>query len=391
MAPIKRDWHYNQHSQTNPSVTIQHNSHVTQAKMTTSTTIVTTTGQAKTSLPIVLGCMTLGAPDHPQTRIHTPEDEAAFLSTFASHGHTMLDTSIMYGGGTSEARLGFHGVGGSGRSGPNSSFRVATKIYPTRGRVPPPMPQYSLTESSIRETLATSLASLGTESVDLYYFHAPDVETPVVESLRVVDQLVREGKVGRFGISNYTAEQVREMCEVCRREGLVKPVVYQGLYNAVHRVVEKELLPVLREEGIAFYAFNPLAGGFLAGRFKRGDVVDGEGGRFDAKTQQGKAYVDRYWNDEMFEAVEIVRRAVVKDADGKEGGLGMAECALRWMMWHGELRREMGDAVIIGASSAEQLEGNLRAFEKGRLPEGVVKAFDEGWEVVKGRNTVYWH
>jgi aflatoxin B1 aldehyde reductase len=109
------------------------------------------------------------------------------------------------------------------------------------------------------------------------------------------------------------------------------------------------------------------------------------GSRFDPNRNQGKNYRRRYWNDEYFDALEILRKAT------KKAGISEAEAALRWIANHSLLKKEFGDAIIIGASSAKQLEENLANLEKGPLPEEVLQAFDEGWAKVKGIAKPYFH
>jgi aflatoxin B1 aldehyde reductase len=353
------------------------------------TSIATPT--ATTALPIILGCMTLGTPNDPQTRIKTLAAETAFLTTFASHGHTLLDTSPMYTSTTSESHLGAQRPLLT-----HHNLVIGTKIYPTASHAAlakqynPDIDLFSLSPTDIARSLDASLKRLGgLDSVDTFYFHAPDRSegSDLLASLRGIAALYKQGKFRRWGISNYKAEEVREilrLCEEHKEEGLVKPAVYQGLYNGLHRAVEAELLGVLREGGVGFAAYNPLAGGLLTGRYRMGGERE-VGGRFDEGTFQGKGYVKRYWNEEMFEAVEGVRMAA------ERCGLTVAECALRWMMHHSELKRELGDAVLIGASSVEQLEGNLRDLEKGPLPKEVCDAMDRGWAIVEEKNQTYWH
>ncbi|ETN38015.1 uncharacterized protein HMPREF1541_07638 [Cyphellophora europaea CBS 101466] len=337
--------------------------------------------QPTTALAVVLGCMTIGDAAHSQSRIKSEEEEKAFLDAFASHGHTMLDTAIMYSSGSCEKHLGSLDL-------PSRGLVVATKIYPTASAFPgAPVPQYSHTRECIRATLAESLSSLQTPSVDLYYLHAPDRNTPFLDSLRAITELHQEGRFARFGVSNYTAADMREMLALCEQHNLLKPTVYQGMYNALHRAVELELLPLLREHGIAFYAYNPLAGGYLTDRYQRDTKLEGleRGSRFDPSTFQGKGYIARYWNDAMFDALELLRPVA------KKFGLGEAECALRWMMHHGLLEAKFGDAVVVGASSVAQLEGNLTLMEKGPLPEEVLRVLDQGWQRTKDVNVKYWH
>jgi aflatoxin B1 aldehyde reductase len=167
------------------------------------------------------------------------------------------------------------------------------------------------------------------------------------------------------------------------------PSVYQGVYHTLHRTIEQELIPCLRKYGMSFYAFNPLAGGWLTSRYKR-DTPDSSikaGSRFDPNRLQGKMYRERFWNDAFFDALELLRDSLKQEGSG----MSESETALRWMMHHSQLRREYGDKVIIGASSKGQLEMNLRDFEKGGLPESVVGALDKGWTGCRAVTWKYFH
>jgi aflatoxin B1 aldehyde reductase len=237
----------------------------------------------------------------------------------------------------------------------------------------------------LREGLMRSKAALKADKLDIWYLHGPDRSVPYEETLREVNKLYQEGHFERFGISNYMAWEVAQMCEICERNGWIKPTVYQGLYNALHRVVEPELFPCLRHYGLSLYCFNPLAGGLLTDRYHRDTEQVEPGSRFDPNRWQGRFTRVRYWNDAYFDALDLLRPVA------KKHGLTEAECALRWLTHHSLLKREHGDAIIVGASSAKQLEENLAACDKGPLPEDVVQALDEGWLKVKSVATKYWH
>lgn len=262
-----------------------------------------------------------------------------------------------------------------------------TKFYPNlHGYMGPAVTH--LDAKSLNAGLDTSLKMLGdAEKVDLWYLHAPDRTIPLEETLKAVNELYEQGKFNRWGISNYMAWEVATICQICDREGYKRPEVYQGVYNALHRTIEVELLPCLRNYDMAFYAFNPLAGGYLTDKFHRNTEEDAieAGSRFDPKRMQGKAYRARYWNDEFFSALDLVRAAT------KEAGIRESEAALRWMMHHSQLDKKFGDKVIIGASSEKQLEQNLKDFEGDSLPEGVLKAFDQGREICRGVTWKYFH
>lgn len=337
------------------------------------------TGQQKSPVNIVFGAMTFGKAGVEQTRVHTYDEAAAIIDVFQKHGHNEIDTSRYYGEGSSEEYL-------AAIDWKKRGLVMDTKYYPTAGRGMPGA-QTTHKPAELRENLLASLKALNTDKIDMWYLHGPDRTTPYEETLAEVDKLHKEGYFTRFAISNYMAWEVAQISEICIKNNWIRPSVYQGVYNALHRTVELELFPCLRHYGMAFFNYNPLAGGYLTDRYHReqeGSSIE-KGSRFDPNTWQGNAYRTRYWNDEMFDALEILRPVA------KQHGLTEAECALRWMTHHSLLKRESGDAVIIGASSTKHLEQNLIDLEKGPLPDDVVKALDQGWERTRGKCSKYFH
>ncbi|KAL7815539.1 NADP-dependent oxidoreductase domain-containing protein [Trichoderma gracile] len=314
------------------------------------------------ALKIVFGAMTLGEKGANQARVHTLEECAEILDVFQEYGHSEVDTARVYGGGSSEKFLGQ-------LEWQKRGIVMDTKLAPHG--------EYDHTPASIRKGLLDSLEALGSDKVDMWYLHAPDHNTPYEDTLREVNKLYEEGYFTRFGISNYSAWETAQLCEISIRNGWKKPDVYQGVYNGLHRAVEPELFPCLRYYGIAFYQYNPLAGGILTDKYKLEYTEHEEGSRFDPKRPQGAQYRARYWNETYFKALDVVRPVAAKL------GIPTAEAALRWSLHHSLLKREHGDAIIIGASSARQLRENLTSLEKGPLPDELVAAFDEGWEVAK--------
>jgi len=330
----------------------------------------------KTAVKIVFGAMTLGKKGAEQVRVHDIGEATAILDTFQKYGHDEIDTAIVYGGGSSEKILGeLHWQ--------DRGIVLDTKFSP-RTDLGLGVPATHSPEH-LREALKQSLKSLQTDKIDMWYLHAPDRSTPYEVTLREVNNLYKQGYFKRFGISNYAAWEVAQIVEICDKNGWIKPTAYQGVYNALHRAVEPELFPCLRHYGISFYEFNPLAGGYLTDRYTRDQSQVEEGSRFDPNRRQGQNYRQRYWNDAYFDALDILRPVVRKH------GISEAEAALRWVTNHSQLKREFGDAIIIGASSAKQLDENLTNLEKGPLPDDVLKAFDEGWARVKGICASYFH
>ncbi|KAF8906057.1 Aldo/keto reductase [Gymnopilus junonius] len=327
----------------------------------------------KSALNIVMGAMTFGEPGKEGARVHDIKDVEAILDAFRAHGHTEIDSARTYAGGTSEEYLGKIDLLSKG-------FKIETKLSPNKK-----LAEFiSHDPEGLRKNLLKSLEALNVDSLDIWYLHAPDHTVPYEITLKAVNDLYKEGYFKRFGISNYAAWEVAEIVAICKANGYIQPTAYQGIYNAVHRVVEPELLPCLRKFGISFYEFNPLAGGFFTGRYTSLDDIPDEGSRFDPNRTQGKNYRNRYWQEPYFDALATVRDIAEKH------NLTLSEVALRWVSHHSLLKREYGDAILIGASSLKHIEENLNDLEKGPLPDEVVKVLDDAWFSVQRYATRYF-
>ena len=263
---------------------------------------------------------------------------------------------------------------------------MGTKLYPNAGG---PLDKghnaYTHTPQDVRRGLTDSLKALDTKEIDMFYLHGPDRKYSFEDTLREVNALHKEGYFKRFGISNYMSWEVARICEICRANGWIQLTVYQGIYHALQRRIEDELLICLRYYGISLYAFQPLAGGFLTGRYERDQTEFEAGSRFDPKILQGNLHRNRYWNDQYFDALDEFKAA----SDNHK--LTVAEVALRWLKYHSEMSEELGDAIIVGASSTKHLEENLADLEKGPLPDEVVAAVGMSWPKVKAAAPKYWH
>ncbi|EPE30579.1 NAD(P)-linked oxidoreductase [Glarea lozoyensis ATCC 20868] len=343
------------------------------------------TQNQKSAVNVIFGAMTFGREGTEQARVSNLDDCKAILDIFQAHGHNQIDTARFYGEGSSEQYLG-------DLDWQSRGIVMDTKYFPTAGKPlsSPDQPEGGWTHSPehVKQNLMTSLKALKTDKVDMWYLHAPDRSTPYEVTLKAINELYKEGRFKRWAVSNYMAWEVAQMCEICKREGYPLPSVYQGVYNALHRAVEPELFPCLRKYGMAFYAFNPLAGGYLTARYKREEKSNKieEGSRFDPNRMQGKMYRQRYWNEEYFDALDILREAAGKH------GLSEAECALRWMTHHSLLKKEFGDGIIIGASSTKHMEENMKFLDDPNpLPEDILQALDAGWDRVKGISNKYFH
>ncbi|XP_028260838.1 aflatoxin B1 aldehyde reductase member 3 [Parambassis ranga] len=286
------------------------------------------------------------------------------VKAFLDRGHRLVDTALMYVDGKSEEIIGNMSL--------PKTVSIATKANPWDGK--------TLKPESVRSQLQTSLQRLKTDCVDLFYLHAPDHQNPIQDTLRACNELHKEGKFKEFGLSNYASWEVAEIVCICRHNSWIVPTVYQGMYNATTRQVETELLPCLRYYGMKFYAYNPLAGGLLTGKYHYEDKDASQpAGRFFGNNWAA-AYRDRYWKQSHFQAIDMVQKAL-ETAYGSEKP-SMTSAAMRWMYHHSQLKGDLGDGVIIGMSSMEQLQQNLAAAEEGPLDQRVVDAFKDAWNLV---------
>ncbi|KAK3512741.1 hypothetical protein QTP70_023522, partial [Hemibagrus guttatus] len=327
----------------------------------------------------VLGSMAFGGRADADT-------SAKMVQAFLERGHVELDSAFMYTDGNAEAIIGAMQL--------PQTVRIATKANPWEGK--------TLKPESVRSQLETSLKRLRTQSADIFYLHAPDHENPIQDTLRTCNELHKEGKFKELGLSNYASWEVAEIYTICKHHSWVLPTVYQGMYNATTRQVETELLPCLRYFAMRFYAFNPLAGGLLTGKYLYEDKDQAQpAGRFFGH-KWAAVYRDRFWKESHFQAIDSVLKALDTAYASEKPSLTSA--ALRWMYHHSQLRvrvpessteysrndkdlisghrAELGDAVIIGMSTMEQLEENLAAAEEGPLKQEVVDAFKRGWDLV---------
>ncbi|KAE9392441.1 Aldo/keto reductase [Gymnopus androsaceus JB14] len=319
----------------------------------------------KSELNVVMGAMTFGKEGTMGARVHDLKDVDAILDVFVAHGHTEIDTSRTYSGGTSEEMIGKVDWKSKG-------LKLETKLIALHidsKTTPPQVQEYArhLSTENIEHTyedmkkhILRSLKALNTDQLEMWYLHTPDRTIPYDVTMKAVNDLYKEGYFKKFAISNYMAWEVAEIVGICKANQYIMPSVYQGIYNAIHRSAEAELFLCLRKYGIAFYGFNPLAGGFFTGRYASLEDKPEPGSRFDPDivARQGRPYADAH-------------------------NLTMAEIALRWVSHH--------DAVLIGASSVAHIEQNLVDLEKGPLPEEVVKALDDAWESVKPFAAKYHH
>jgi aryl-alcohol dehydrogenase-like predicted oxidoreductase len=278
-------------------------------------------------------------------------------------GINFFDTANAYTGGASETFLG------RALKGRRNSVILASKVSNKVGDAPD---QKGLSRPAIRRAIDESLMRLETDYLDLYYMHLPDYATPIEESVDAMNELVKEGKVRHVAQSNYAAWQVVEMEWICADKKYQPVSVSQPMYNLLARGIEQEFLPMSKAFSIANVVYNPLAGGLLTGKHSAAEPI--QGSRFD----KNKMYLDRYWHEDDFNAVEAVRKIAEKS------GRSMVSLALCWLLNHTPI-----ECVILGASKLDQLDQNLKAAEEGPLDEETLQALDEVWQHLRGVTPKY--
>lgn len=309
---------------------------------------------------IALGTMTFGY-DGRGVRITDREEVRGLLGELAAHGHDELDTCYVYGDGTTEQMLGDLSAA--------RRFRLAVRFDPL-------VTPHGHEPDALAVSMRASLNRLQTDKAQILYLNVRDPRTPIEATLRGVQALHDEGLFDELGLSNMSADDVAEYTEVARQHSLIRPTVYQGLYNAISRTAEADLLPVLREQGIRFHAYNPLAGGAFASGFGQENQVQ-DGSRFDKQHRQGREYRDRYWNETYLSALADVAEAC------RAHGVAPTDAALRWLVHHSALDGELGDGIILGASSLRHLRHNLAAVADGPIAASVLAAIEDAAQITR--------
>lgn len=270
------------------------------------------------------------------------EEEAARSCVLAAldEGISTFDTADAYAGGRAEEVLG-RALKGVRRE----SVEICTKVYWPVGDGPN---NSGLSRKHITESLHNSLRRLGTDYVDLYQAHRYDYETPLEETLRAFDDLVRAGKALYIGVSEWRAEEIEAALRLAAQMGLDRIVSNQPQYNMLWRVIEPEVVPVCQREGVGQIVFSPIAQGVLTGKYRPGAEPPAGSRATDEKS--GANFISRWMTDEVLTA------AAGLPALAAEAGLTPAQLAVAWV-----LQNPTVSAAIVGATRAEQVKDNAGA------------------------------
>ncbi len=278
------------------------------------------------------------------------EEPASFaiLDRAVDAGVTFLDSADVYPlGGSLETVGRTEEIIGRwlAERGNRDRILIATKC---RGRMGPGPNDEGLSRQHILAAVDASLLRLGTDYIDLYQTHYFDPNTPIEETLRALDDLLRAGKVRYVGCSNYPAWRLAAALSASERLGIARYDSVQPRYNLLYREIESELIPLCRDRGLGVLVYNPLAGGFLSGKYSKGE--DPRAGTRFTLGRAGRMYQWRYWQEAQFDAVQELGKAA------EQRGLDLVSLAVAWV-----LAQPGVSSAIIGASRPEQLDASLAA------------------------------
>ena len=285
----------------------------------------------------------------------------AILDRALEAGVNFIDTADVYPVPASVATAGrTEEVIGRWLKGKRHRVVLATKCA---ARVGPGPNDEGSSRQHILDAIDASLRRLQTAYVDLYQIHWPDTETPLEETLRALDDLVRWGKVRYIGCSNFEAWRLCKALWTSDRLHLNRFESVQPPYSLLSRGIERELLPLCAEEGVGVMTYSPLAGGLLSGKYSR-EQPPPEGTRFALEAPTGPLYRGRYWHERLFDAVDQVKELA------QARGVSPVQLSISWL-----LQRPTVTAVILGATRLEHLDEALKALEL-KLDDATVEALD---------------
>jgi aryl-alcohol dehydrogenase-like predicted oxidoreductase len=282
--------------------------------------------------PICLGTMMFGGATDEAT-------SARIVAKAREAGINFIDTADAYSNSASEE------VAGRAISESRQHWVLGTKLGNQMGEGPN---RGGLSRRWVLQAAEESLKRLGTNYIDIYYLHKEDHSTPLDETVRAIGELIRQGKVRYFGVSNYRAWRVAEICNICDRLGIDRPVVSQPYYNAMNRMPEVEHFPACGFYGLGVVPYSPLARGVLTGKY-RADAPpekDTRAGRNDTRMMQTE------WRPESIRLAQEIRQ------HAEAQGITAGQFAVSWV-----LNSSFVDAVIAGPRTEEQWDDYLRALD----------------------------
>ncbi|MDB5613002.1 MAG: aldo/keto reductase [Devosia sp.] len=297
-----------------------------------------------------LGTMTFGSESDEATSFRLMDD-------YVAAGGNFIDTANVYSAGVSEEILGRWLKG----------KQLRDLVITTKGRFPMGNgPNHlGLSRKNLNEALDASLKRLGVEHIDLYQMHAFDALTPLDETLRFLDDSIRNGKIGYYGLSNFLGWQLTKAVWLAKASGYQPPVTLQPQYNLLVRDIEHEIVPAALDAEIGLLPWSPLGGGWLSGKYKRDQMPTGATRLGENPTRGMEAFEKRNSKSVTWDVIEAVQDIA------EARGATMAQVSLAWVA-----AQPAVTSVILGARTTEQLGDNLGAAELELSAEEIARLSD---------------
>ena len=302
---------------------------------------------------LCLGTMTFGGSEGMWRQIGEVQqaDAERLVGQALDAGINFIDTADVYSGGAAEQ---ITGQALKNLKVPRENVIVASKVF---GEVGPGPNARGASRAHIQDAIKASLKRLQLDHIDLYQIHGFDVATPIEETVRALDQLVRQGHVRYVGVSNWAAWQIVKALGIAERLGLSRFESLQAYYTVAGRDLERELLPMLRSEGLGLMVWSPLAGGLLSGKYGR----DQQGEPGSRRASFDFPPVNR---ERAYDCIDVMRPIA------QARGVSVAQIALAWL-----LHQPQVTSIIVGAKRPEQLADNLAATQV-KLSAGELEQID---------------
>lgn len=290
------------------------------------------------------------------------EQAEACINSAYEIGINFFDTANAYAGGAAEIV-----VGKALAKFPRHTFVLSTKVFFAMG---PDVNNRGLSRKHLFEQCNSQLKRLGMDYIDLYQCHRYDAGTPLEETMQALDDLVKQGKVLYYGVSEWTADQILQAAGIARERGYHPMIVNQPQYNMLARGIEKDIIPVCEYVGMGQVVFSPLAQGVLSGKYKPGQPPPAGTRAADPKQNQffKTGVLDAYVHDKIPANDALLEKVLRLVPIAEEAGLTMSQLALAWC-----LRKPNVASVIIGASKPAQIDENAGASGKTLSPEILAK------------------
>lgn len=306
-------------------------------------------------MKIILGTLDFSDPD--------------IVRSFSTHGSPVrIDTAYYYGNTETEKSLGRV-------LKELTTYEVCGKANPwhdndfTNGRFG------GLSKDALRWQLETSLKNLDLDAFDTFLLHAWDYDTPLEETLEECERLFRQERFRHFGVSNFSIGQVHETIDLCERLNLPF-TTYQGMYNAACRKV-RPVIHAMHDIGGSFVAYNPLAGGLLTGKYS--GIRSANDLDQSCRFKDNPVYQSIFWKDEILNFSEVLGEDPIRNA-------------FAWLLHHSALDDRFGDGIVIGASSAEQLDRTMDEIERAcPLDSERIRAIDTRAQAIAPATPDYWY